>query len=71
MRDLNTLIGNETKRYRLYSATGINDQGQITAIALEESSEAFHAVLLTPSLDIPAAKPSRTIRKSSTVQGTK
>jgi probable HAF family extracellular repeat protein len=69
MRDLNTLIGSATKHYRLYSATGINDHGQITAIALEESSDAFHAVLLTPSLDIPMAKPSRIIRKSGTVQG--
>lgn len=57
MRDLNTMIPSATRSYRLYSATGINDQGQITAIALEESSDAFHAVLLTPSLDNPIAKP--------------
>jgi probable HAF family extracellular repeat protein len=63
MRDLNTLIGSASKRYRLYSATGINDRGQITAIALDESSEAFHAVLLTPSLDI-LAQPGLIIRKS-------
>lgn len=69
MRDLNTLIGNEAKRYRLDSATGINDRGQITAVALEQSSNSFHAVLLTPSLDIPAAKPRPVIRKSGSVQG--
>jgi probable HAF family extracellular repeat protein len=71
MLDLNTLIGNATKQYRLYSATGINDQGQITAIAFEQSSAAFHAVLLTPDHDLPATKPGRIIRKSSTVQGSK
>lgn len=70
MRDLNTLIGNAAKRYRLYSATAINEKGQITAIAREESSESFHAVLLTPSLDIPMAKPRLVIRKSGTVQVT-
>lgn len=62
MRNLNTLIGDATTRYRLYSATGINDQGQITAIALEESSGAFHAVLLTLSLNNPIAKPLKTQR---------
>jgi probable HAF family extracellular repeat protein len=71
MRDLNALIGVATKSYRLYSATGINDKGQITAIALEESSQAFHAVLLTPSLDIPVAKPGRTILRSGTVERSK
>jgi probable HAF family extracellular repeat protein len=60
MRDLNTLIGNAAKRYRLYSATAINDQGQITAIAHDESSDSFHAVLLTPSLDIPMVLPAKT-----------
>jgi probable HAF family extracellular repeat protein len=69
MRDLNTMIEDATARYRLSSATGINDQGQIAAIAVELSSGAFHAVLLTPSLDIPATKPGRVIRKSGTVQG--
>jgi probable HAF family extracellular repeat protein len=60
MRDLNSLIGNEAKRYQLYSATGINDQGQITATALDGTSNEFHAVLLTPSLDIPMALPAKT-----------
>ena len=59
MYDLNTLIGDAVKRYRLISATGINDKGQIVAIAIEESSESLHAVLLTQSLDVPAAKPRR------------
>jgi len=57
MRDLNTLIGSAAGLYRLYSATGINDQGQITVIALEQSSGSFHAALLTPSLDNPMLKP--------------
>jgi probable HAF family extracellular repeat protein len=68
MRDLNTLIENNAQRYRLYSATGINDKGQITAIAMDASSNAFHAVLLTPSLDI-LAKPGLIIRKSGKVLG--
>ena len=57
MRDLNTLIGNAAKSYQLYSATAINEKGQITAIAREESSGSFHAVLLTQAQDIPAFKP--------------
>jgi probable HAF family extracellular repeat protein len=70
MRDLNTQIGNAAKRYRLYSATAINDQGQITAIAHDESSDSFHAVLLTPSLDIPIPVVKRRLvfRKSGTAQ---
>jgi probable HAF family extracellular repeat protein len=59
MRDLNTVIGPAAKRYRLYSATAINDKGQITALAWDAQCEALHAVLLTPSLDIPMAKPAR------------
>lgn len=59
MYDLNTLIGAAVKQYRLISATGINDKGQIVAVAFDESSESLHAVLLTQSLDVPAAKPRR------------
>jgi probable HAF family extracellular repeat protein len=61
MVDLNTLIGDEAKRYRLYSATAINDKGQIAAIALDQSCDAFHAVLLTPSLDIGPTGPTTTV----------
>jgi probable HAF family extracellular repeat protein len=48
MVNLNDLIGNATKEYRLDCATAINDKGQIVAIAYVYSAEAFHAVLLTP-----------------------
>ena len=57
MVDLNTMIGSAAKRYRLYAATAINDNGQIAAIAFDEASEAFHAVLLTPSQDLPSSGP--------------
>lgn len=59
MVDLNTLIGSASKSYRLYAATAINDKGQIAAIALDESSDAFHAVLLTPTIDIGSTTPNR------------
>jgi probable HAF family extracellular repeat protein len=64
MRDLNTLIGNAAKSYQLYSATAINEKGQITAIAREELSGSFHAVLLTQALDIPASKPHPVLLRS-------
>ena len=60
MVDLNTLIGSATKRYRLYSATGINDKGQIAAIAFDASCDSFHAVLLSPELEIGWTKPATT-----------
>ena len=60
MVDLNTLIGSATKRYRLHSATGINDKGQIAAIAFDASCDSFHAVLLSPVLDIGSTKPTTT-----------
>ena len=53
MRDLNELIGDAAKNYRLDSATAINEAGQIVAVAFNVPEEAFHAVLLTP---IPTAK---------------
>ncbi|MEP6821215.1 MAG: hypothetical protein ABI946_02580 [Chthoniobacterales bacterium] len=60
MTDLNELIGSAAKTFRLYSATGINDQGQITANALEVESNTFHAVLLTPlPTDPPIRKANR------------
>ncbi len=48
MVDLNGLIGTTAAKYRLYSATAINDNGQIVAIAFHVPSNAVHAVLLTP-----------------------
>ena len=49
MKDLNELIVDEAKKqYRLYSATAINDKGQIAAIAFDSVANAFRAVLLTP-----------------------
>ena len=48
MVDLNGLIGEKAAKYRLYSATAINDNGQIVAIAFHVPSNAVHAVLLTP-----------------------
>ena len=48
MLDLNDLIGDAAKNYRLDSATAINDDGQIVAIAFNQFADAFHAVLLTP-----------------------
>jgi probable HAF family extracellular repeat protein len=48
MVNLNDLIGDMAKDYRLDSATAINDKGQIVAIAFVHSSGNYHAVLLTP-----------------------
>lgn len=48
MMDLNEMIGTATKQFRLHSATAINDKGQIAAIAFDNFSNAFRAVLLTP-----------------------
>ncbi len=53
MVDLNGLIGAAANNYRLYSATAINDRGQIVAVAFDNSANAFHAVLLTPASVIP------------------
>ena len=51
MTNLNDLIGDAAKEYRLDSATAINDKGQIVAIAFVSSAGAYHAVLLTPTAD--------------------
>jgi len=48
MVDLNNLIGDEAKNYQLYSATAINNNGQIAALALDLRANVFRAVLLTP-----------------------
>ena len=49
MVNLNDLIGDAVKDYRLESATAINDNGQIVAIAFVHSAGAYRAVLLTPA----------------------
>ena len=49
MRNLNDLIGDASKEYRLDRATAINDKGEIAAVAFVNSVGTFHAVLLTPS----------------------
>ena len=48
MVNLNTLLY-EQKDYLLFSATGINDRGQIAAAAYHMPTGAVHAVLLTPT----------------------
>jgi probable HAF family extracellular repeat protein len=49
MQNLNSLIGEDAKEYRLDRATAINDAGQIVAVAFVNSVGAYHAVLLTPA----------------------
>jgi probable HAF family extracellular repeat protein len=56
MVNLNDLIGSASGKYRLYSATAINDNGQIAAIAFDMSADAFHAVLLTPDSLRPVSR---------------
>ncbi|MEP6808771.1 MAG: hypothetical protein ABI992_00885 [Chthoniobacterales bacterium] len=53
MTDLNTLIESAAKTYIIDSAVAINDRGQITAHAMDRSSNSVHAVLLTPRLTYP------------------
>jgi probable HAF family extracellular repeat protein len=60
MQDLNTRIVTPGSNYRLFSATAINDNGQIVATAFNESANNFHAVLLTP---VTAAKPLSTRKR--------
>ncbi len=54
MVNLNDLIGDAAKYYRLESATAINDRGQIGAIAFVYSTGTYRAVLLTPAKDAAA-----------------
>jgi probable HAF family extracellular repeat protein len=49
MTDLNTLIGPAAKYYQLYSATAINDKGQIAVSAFDYDNNVFRALLLTPA----------------------
>ena len=52
MLDLETLVDASGSDYRLYTATGINDAGQIAVDAIRISTGQPHAVLLTPSSSI-------------------
>jgi probable HAF family extracellular repeat protein len=54
MVDLNTLLGAAGKNYRLISATGINDNGQIVANAVDIETGSPRALLLTPKGPAPA-----------------
>jgi len=56
MKNLNDLIGDAAQNYRLDSATGINDAGQIVAVAFNIAADSFHAVLLTPNTNVDPAK---------------
>jgi uncharacterized membrane protein len=48
MINLNTLLYGTGKDYLVFSATAINDRGQIAATAYYMPTGAVHAVLLTP-----------------------
>jgi probable HAF family extracellular repeat protein len=62
MTDLNTLIGRFRKRYQLQSATGINEKGQISAIAYDTETDSYRAVLLTPDFGSTAAPPELVVK---------
>ena len=49
MKNLNELIGQAAKNYWFFSATAINDNGQIVACAFDGKGN-VHAVMLTPQL---------------------
>lgn len=66
MVNLNDLIGDSVKDYRLESATAINDNGQIVAIAFVHSAGAYRAVLLTPAKE--GASPIELERKEVKMQ---
>jgi probable HAF family extracellular repeat protein len=48
MTNLNDLIGDFAENYQLQTATAINDEGQIVAVAYDKSTNTSRAVLLTP-----------------------
>lgn len=52
MQDLNNLIGDAAKRYLIYMANAINDEGQIAATAFDRETNAFRAVLLSPNAKV-------------------
>jgi len=49
MSNLEKLMDASGADYRLYSATAVNDAGQITVEAIQKSTGEKHAVLLTPA----------------------
>lgn len=49
MVDMNNLIGGAATNYHLYSATAINNKGDITALAFDKKANVFRAVLLRPA----------------------
>ena len=53
MVDLNTMLDGPGRNYRLISATGINDDGQIVANVYDKLNGGLHAVLLTPIPPMP------------------
>ncbi len=56
MLDLETLVDTSGANYRLYTATGINDAGQISVDALRiGTSNQIRAVLLTPNQELVSA----------------
>jgi probable HAF family extracellular repeat protein len=48
MANLNNMLDKTGQNYLIFSATGINDSGQIAASAYDMRTGAVHAVLLTP-----------------------
>ena len=60
MFDLETLVDASGADYRLYTATGINDAGQIAVDAIKISTGNLRAVLLTPGAPTPTPTPTPT-----------
>ncbi|MDQ3415145.1 MAG: hypothetical protein M3480_09300, partial [Verrucomicrobiota bacterium] len=60
MFDLETLVDASGADYRLYTATGINDAGQIAVDAQKMSTLKIRAVLLTPTSPTPPPTPTPT-----------
>ena len=48
MQDLNKMIGGAARRYLIYAANAINDDGKIAATVFDNENGAFRAALLTP-----------------------
>jgi probable HAF family extracellular repeat protein len=58
MTNLNTLVGRvAANTYQLYSATAINDKGQIAVTAFDYDNNVFRALLLTPMASSKASRP--------------
>lgn len=57
MINLNTLLYGEGKNYLVFSATAINDNGQIVATAYDMRDGSVRAVLLTPEAQYPPPAP--------------